>query len=752
MIRHRALLSAIIAAVLVVGAAPTVSSAAPASTITLSGHISLGISSASAGLNEVGVAYRVWQPQWFTSSVLTKTDASGNYQITIPVSSPAVLALKFVYLGNGNFVDGTTSTSTDPSDPVLQYTGDTTGVDFTLAFGAEISGIITDSAEVPQLGVTAVAVRTGSTSGERSYSANSDVDGHYTITGLPEGEYRVKFIDNRMSGPGPNAQKFSVQWWQSTALNRPGAPPFSLATGQSVSDVSMSLTRPSYEQIRISCLYCDAQLAWNTPVFYKLELEISPNTWASAGVDQYFLPTLVAQFRDLYPGNYRLNIKIDNPRYLEVLTPEFTLNEGDVHYDNVAVPTSPNYNSSIGGHVSLSGDPATVTVGAYRDVSAGNSGPLISQATVDSATGNYSITDLPPGSYTVKFGVTSAGYKSEWWKNTWFQDDATRVVVADASATTGVDAELTSSGPPPSIRRIAGSNRFQTSAKIALSFTATGGVVYIANGMGYADALSAAAAAARWDAPLLLTERDYLPDPVRTELLRLKPSRIVVAGGTGVVSERVFDELDALTDGTIDRISGPNRYATSQAIARDAFLALGSAYAIIATGRGFPDALSAAGAANQIHAPVILVDGAQEHLDAATKSLLLSFPYLDKVFIAGGTGVVSAGIESDLNALGLASGTERLGGSNRYETSALINKKFFTAPIDAYFATGLGFPDALAGAALAGHTSGPLYLVKPTCVPPATLGDVSVFPLKRITLLGGTGVLTSSVAALHACS
>ncbi|WP_167309667.1 cell wall-binding repeat-containing protein [Terrimesophilobacter mesophilus] len=738
------------AGTIILGGAPTVSIADTTSTITLSGHISLGSPGVSAGLNEVGVAYRVWQPQWFTSSDLVKTDTSGDFHIT--VSAPAILALNFDYLGSGNFVDGTTSSSLDPSDPALNYSVDTTGIDITLLPGASISGNITDSAGVPQLDVTAVAVRSGSISGERPYSANSDAAGNYTITGLPAGDYRVQFRDDRMAGTGPDSQKFFDQWWQSNAMNLSGAPPMTIATGQSVTDVDIGMVRPGLEEYRISCLYCDAQLAWNTPVYSRLERQTAPEQWSTISTQQTYLPTVYGQFRNLYPGTYRLRLKVDNARYQETLTPAFTLLEGASHLDSVDVPTSVNDLGSISGHVALMSGPASVTVGAYLDSPDGLSGSLEGETTVDPNSGNYLITGLPSGDYRVQFSTTTVGYANEWWVDAWTRADAARVILETNQIVEHIDASLSADGPPPSMNRIAGMDRFETSAKIAQSFTATGGVVYVANGGGYPDALSAAAAAARWNAPLLLTARDYLPSPVRTQLLRLKPSRIVVVGGTGVVSTAVFNELSALSANPPERIAGPDRFATSRAIAEDAFLSLGNAYVIIATGRSFPDALSAASAANQIHAPVILVDGGLDHLDDSTKSLLLSFPYLDKVYIAGGTGVVSAGIQRDIDSLGIPKPTARLGGADRYETSALIAHAFFGGPSQAFFATGTGFADALSGAPLAAFNSAPLYLVRPNCVPPVVLDELAPFRIERITLLGGTGVLTSRVNDLAACS
>src|SRR5690606_21911164 len=108
------------------------------------------------------------------------------------------------------------------------------------------------------------------------------------------------------------------------------------------------------------------------------------------------------------------------------------------------------------------------------------------------------------------------------------------------SATVTVTAPT---APEPSTSRLAGNNRFETAAAVAGEYAAPGGVVYIANGRNYPDALAAAPTAAFRNAPLLLTEQDSIPTSIIAELKRLQPSLIVVAGGPGVVSEKVFNQL-----------------------------------------------------------------------------------------------------------------------------------------------------------------------------------------------------------------
>jgi len=95
-----------------------------------------------------------------------------------------------------------------------------------------------------------------------------------------------------------------------------------------------------------------------------------------------------------------------------------------------------------------------------------------------------------------------------------------------------------------SVSRLPGADRYATSAEISrASFPAKAQVAYISSGMDFPDALSGAPVAAMYSGPVLLTSTTSIPDAVKTELLRLKPERIVILGGTGVVSANVQAQL-----------------------------------------------------------------------------------------------------------------------------------------------------------------------------------------------------------------
>ncbi len=88
----------------------------------------------------------------------------------------------------------------------------------------------------------------------------------------------------------------------------------------------------------------------------------------------------------------------------------------------------------------------------------------------------------------------------------------------------------------------------------------------------------------------------------------------------------------------------------------------------------------------------------------------------------------------------------RLSGADRYATAAAISKATYAPGVPvAYVASGLGFADALAGAAAAGKTGGPLLTVPGTTIPAATAAELTRLKPARIIVLGGTSVVSDGV-------
>jgi putative cell wall-binding protein len=291
---------------------------------------------------------------------------------------------------------------------------------------------------------------------------------------------------------------------------------------------------------------------------------------------------------------------------------------------------------------------------------------------------------------------------------------------------------------PTAISRLAGADRYATAAAITAASYAPGRpVAYVATGAAFPDALAGAVAAARSGNPLVLVGGREIPASTAAELSRLRPAAIVILGGTGTVSAGVASSLKPYaTGGVVTRLAGADRYATASAISRHAFPA-GAGVVFIATGANFPDALAAGPAAARAGGPLLLVTTSS--IPGSTAEELRRLRPA-KIVVVGGTSVVAESVFASLR--GFAPSVTRLAGADRYSTAAIISGTYFGAgAAKAFVATGLNFPDALAGAAVAGRDGAPVLLSAQQSLHGATAGELRRLDPAQLVMLGGSATI-----------
>lgn len=167
-----------------------------------------------------------------------------------------------------------------------------------------------------------------------------------------------------------------------------------------------------------------------------------------------------------------------------------------------------------------------------------------------------------------------------------------------------VESALISQGI--NVERISGSDRYETSVKIAEK-VGTSSRVALATGDNFPDALSISAIAAGVGMPILLTEKSYLPERVRQYISSRDISKTYVIGGRGVISDGVMEFVPGG-----ERIFGTNRFETNAAV-MDKFasdLKFNNVFLAVADGPNgdeFADALSGSVLAAKSNSPVVLV-------------------------------------------------------------------------------------------------------------------------------------------------
>ncbi|MBQ9067896.1 MAG: leucine-rich repeat protein, partial [Eggerthellaceae bacterium] len=264
--------------------------------------------------------------------------------------------------------------------------------------------------------------------------------------------------------------------------------------------------------------------------------------------------------------------------------------------------------------------------------------------------------------------------------------------------------------PGNKFTRLWGSGPLDTMRKVVQAGWASGcgGTVVVATSGSYYDALSASGVAGLEGAPILMTNGKSLSAQTKAELVRIKPRKVIVAGGPLAVSEGVLDQIKAATGVTPKRIygAGPRATAAKLNVAYKGRWRTGKA--ILATSKSFQDALSAAPVAYSQKIPVFLVSGSS--VDANTLSAMRQCG-VNRVVVLGGTLAVPASVETQLKRAGMT--TARLGGKGARETSRKIadwGVALGMSPNRMGVATPATYYDALCGAALCGKNNSVLVL------------------------------------------
>lgn len=294
--------------------------------------------------------------------------------------------------------------------------------------------------------------------------------------------------------------------------------------------------------------------------------------------------------------------------------------------------------------------------------------------------------------------------------------------------------------------RFAGPNRYATAAAVSANHFNPGvPAVFIATGQNFPDALAAGAAAAKLGAPVLLVKNFEVPSETYTELTRLAPQAVYIAGGPGVVSvtvEGIIRTHPSIVGKPVARLWGTDRYATAADIATKLF-SPGVPTAYIATGLNFPDALAGVPASGVSPGPILLAR--RDSVPAPTQSALTHLRP-QQIVILGGTGVISDAVAAELQRL-TGAPVVRRAGVDRYATAVSISQWAFPDGAEVvYLAIGRNYPDALAGGPAATvPPQSPLLLIDGGTVPSVVVQELQRLHPEFIYLLGGTGVIPDSV-------
>jgi putative cell wall-binding protein len=263
--------------------------------------------------------------------------------------------------------------------------------------------------------------------------------------------------------------------------------------------------------------------------------------------------------------------------------------------------------------------------------------------------------------------------------------------------------------------RVDGEDRYDTAAIIAeTTFDAdANSFALVARADDFPDALAGAGAAGAVGAPILLVDQNEVPDRTAEALENLTIEQVIILGGETAVSPVV--EAERATGYEVQRLGGLNRYATAAEIAEflDDTAGVGPVFgepgAILVSGDGFADTLTAGPLAHSGNLPILLTERNRvpEETDQALDDLGIGH-----VIILGGPAAVSWNVSEALEERGIE--VTRFSGERRTHTAALFADALVDSwgfsPSATMIARGDDFPDALAAGPRGGVIESPILL------------------------------------------
>jgi putative cell wall-binding protein len=284
--------------------------------------------------------------------------------------------------------------------------------------------------------------------------------------------------------------------------------------------------------------------------------------------------------------------------------------------------------------------------------------------------------------------------------------------------------------------RIAGQTRYDTASTIATSGWTQSDYAILCYGENYPDALASAPLAKKYNAPILLTSQNSLPDATKQALTALQVKTVIIVGGTGVISSNIDSQLQSMGI-NVNRVFGNDKYETAIKVAEQVSTTPSSIF--ICNGYDFGDALSVAPIASIQQSPIILVSN--DSIPSSVKEYIASHN-ISKSYVIGYSDIVSDSIANQFP------NPERITGADKYERNISVDKYFnniFTSN-GCGIATGEQFADALSATAYCAKMSEPLVLANFNS-PSNTrnyyqqrMGDQS-----KVFVFGGNAVLPDSV-------
>jgi putative cell wall-binding protein len=238
------------------------------------------------------------------------------------------------------------------------------------------------------------------------------------------------------------------------------------------------------------------------------------------------------------------------------------------------------------------------------------------------------------------------------------------IVGGDGVVTEGVQNAIKSQ-VTSDVERYGGADRFETSVKIAKALGSPS-EVFVANGLNFPDALSAAPIAAIEGDPIILTRSTELPQ-VSADYIESNSNitKSYVVGGSGVISDSILNKLP-----NPERLGGADRYETNEAIVEAFESSLNFNEVFVARGDEFSDSLTGAALAAK-EKSALVITATSGSVSPYTKELFEDLVDSGVTIEAlGGSAVLPDSIISELESAITKSSTSGGGGGSSSSSSS----------------------------------------------------------------------------------
>lgn len=192
---------------------------------------------------------------------------------------------------------------------------------------------------------------------------------------------------------------------------------------------------------------------------------------------------------------------------------------------------------------------------------------------------------------------------------------------------------------------------------------------------------------------------------------------------------------------SVKRLYGPTRVETAIKVSEEIYKDKSTKNVVLAGSKGEIDALTGTLFASSQDAPLLLLN----RYDQLIKNELNRLG-VKNVYLLGGESTINKTVEGELESAGYI--VKRLAGKNRLDTAVKIAKEVKNEASHVFLANdgrSGSLADALAVGPVSGRDQVPILLTAKNKLPDATFFAMKELKVSRVTIVGGTGVVSNKV-------